>query len=423
MIKKLFFVSFMGAISLFAQTSPAKRSCGTMKHLASLKQQRPALEQELQEYNTVLNTWIAQHPAGKVSRSVRTIPVVFHIVYKTTEENISDEQILSQLKAMNEDFSRTNADASNTPTAFKSIAGNPNIQFCLAQRDPSGKPTTGIVRIKTTEDGFNDSDDGVKFKSMGGDDAWDVTQYYNIWICNFNDQGLLGYAEFPKGTASETFGYVGTYQFTGTTSNVKPPYNKGRTTTHEVGHTFNLFHIWGDDGGDCSGSDECDDTPDQGDSNGGKPTFPLTDNCTTTSPGVMFMNYMDYSDDDAMNMFTLDQVARIDAVLNNAPYNKLLTSTACSTVTGLEEESNLYELKVYPNPADGNFTLSFLTNEKLTCVIEIRNNLGQLFYTEKLTNVTGPYSQPIHIENAAKGVYTLSIQNSEQKLIKKLIIH
>lgn len=421
MIRKLSYVLLFLTTTVIAQTNHT-RTCGTMKHLEYMKQQDPGLEQSLSKYNQTLNEWIAKNPARNGERAMRTIPIVFHIIYNKNEENLSDAQILSQLKAMNEDFSRTNADTVQTPAGFKNVAGNPKIQFCLAKRDPSGKSTTGIVRIKTTETGF-DMDDNVKFKSKGGDDAWDVTQYYNIWICNFNDQQLLGYGEFPTGTASNTFGYVGTYLFTGTTSNVDPPFNKGRTTTHEVGHTFNLMHIWGDDSGACTGSDECNDTPNQADASGGKPTFPLTDNCTNSSPGVMFMNYMDYSDDDAMNMFTKDQVARMDAVLSNAPYDKLTSSNACTPVTTIEEQSNNYELSIYPNPTDGNFTISFTANEKSNYVLELRNALGQSVYQEELNNFKGNYSKPFIFENVGKGVYMFSVRNQHELAIKRLIVY
>ncbi len=426
MIKKLQLALLLISTGIFAQTEEiTQRTCGTAEHMEYLKQQDPTLTQQLKEYNEKLNEWIAANPsAGEARGAVRTIPLVFHIVYNTTAQNISDEQILSQLKAVNEDFSRTNADASKTPAAFKNIAGNPNIQFCLAQRDPSGKPTTGIVRVKTTKTGFA-TDDGVKFTSKGGDDAWDVTRYYNIWICNFTRTDLLGYGEFPTGTASKTFGYVGTYKYTGTTSNVKPPFNKGRTTTHEMGHTFNLFHIWGDDDGACSGSDNCSDTPNQANASGGKPTFPKTDNCSKTSPGVMFMNYMDYSDDDAMNMFTVGQVARMDAVINNAPYNKLLTSNGCTPVvtTGLNELTNNYELTVFPNPTEGNFTLSFNGVEKSNYVIEMRNALGQSVYKEEVKDFMGAYSKVLSLEKYGKGIYTVSIYNNKSQAVQKLIVY
>jgi hypothetical protein len=422
MIKKLTLATFLISTSLFAQTEPSVRRCGTMEHMEYLKQQDPGLEQQLKEYNETLQQWIAKNPEGSKSRAVRTIPIVFHVIYNAAAENISDAQILSQLKAVNEDFSRTNADASQTPAAFQSVAGNPNIQFCMAQRDPSGKATNGIVRKQTTKTGWS-TDDAVKSTAKGGDDAWDVTKYYNIWVCNFTDATLLGYGEFPTGTASKTYGYVGTYKYTGTTSNVKPPFNKGRTTTHEMGHCFNLFHIWGDENA-CTGTDQCADTPNQAKASGGKPTYPLKDACTTVSPGVMFMNYMDYSDDDVMNMFTVGQVARMDAVINNAPYNKLLTSNGCSPLTGIDDEiANSYELNVFPNPNDGNFTLSFNGVEKADYQIDLKNALGQSVYTETVNGFVGNYAKALNLEKYGKGVYMISISNTKHQAVQKMIIY
>ena len=422
MIKKLQLALLLIGTGVYAQDETTIKRCGTLEHMEYLKQNDPSLEQQLKEYNEVLNQWVAKNPGGDKARAVRTIPLVFHIVYNTNAQNISDEQIMSQLKAMNEDFSRTNADASKTPAAFQSVAGNPNLQFCLAQRDPSGKATNGIVRVKTTKTGFGTEDD-VKSKATGGDDAWDVTKYYNIWICNFSDSQLLGYGEFPTGQASKTFGYVGTYKYTGTTSNVQPPFNKGRTTTHEIGHCFNLKHIWGDENA-CSGSDDCADTPNQAKASGGKPTYPFKDACTTTNPGIMFMNYMDYSDDDVMNMFTVGQVARMDAVVNNAPYNKLLTSNGCVPIsTGVEEIESSYELNVYPNPTDGDFTLTFNGVEKANYVVELRNSLGQSVYKEEVKDFIGSYSKSLNLEKYGKGVYTVNISNSKNQAVKKLIVY
>ena len=445
MIKRLQLAVFFlaGNYCLQAQTAEPQeqiKRCGTTEYMEYLKQQDPTLEQQLSDYNKVLDQWIAKNPEGDRSRAIRTIPLVFHIIYNTTDQNISDAQILSQLEAVNADFTRTNADTTKTPAVFKSIAGNPNMKYCLATIDPQGKPTNGIVRIKTNATSFDPGDgDKVKSKAAGGDDAWDVTKYYNIWICNLT-KGILGYGQFPTGTASKTYGYVGSYLYTGTTSNVKAPFNKGRTTTHEIGHTFNLNHIWGDKG-QCGGTDNVADTPPQqgGTSNPpgcnyGKPTHPLNKGkCTrpdgaggasvTNSEGDMFMNYMDYTDDDVMNMFTKGQVARMDAVVNNPPYNKLLTSTACGGANGVTELVNDLSLNVYPNPNEGNFNLTFSISAKSTYKIEISNALGQSIYKEELNDFSGDYAKAFNIVNYGKGVYTVSISNSQNQSVKKLIVY
>jgi len=172
----------------------------------------------------------------------------------------------------------------------------------------------------------------MKFTSQGGDDAWPSANYLNIWVCNLGGT-LLGYAQFPGGSAN-TDGIVIGYNYFGRTGTVSSPFDLGRTTTHEIGHWLNLYHIWGDDAGACTGSDFVGDTPDQADASAGCPAFPLTDACTGNSPGVMFQNYMDYSNDNCMNIFTAGQKSRIVAVLAGTR-SSLTTSLGCGGATAL----------------------------------------------------------------------------------------
>src|SRR6185295_12649432 len=179
-----------------------------MEHMEYLMKQNPNLKTELQQYNAQIDQWItANANSTRNSNAVITIPIVFHILYNTAAENLTDDDIQSQLVAMNADFMGTNADASQTPSAFKSVAGNPQIQFCLAQRTPDGKATNGIIHKSTTKTSFG-TNDAAKFSAQGGDDAWDTKKYFNIWICDLGAT-LLGYGEFPTGTATNTYGYVG----------------------------------------------------------------------------------------------------------------------------------------------------------------------------------------------------------------------
>ena len=262
-----------------------------------------------------------------------TIPVVVHVLYNAsnTNANISAGQILSQIQVLNRDFSRTNSDTVNTPAPFRPLAANTGIQFCLAQRDPNGNPSSGIERRQTTIVTFT-ANDAMKHFAQGGLDAWDVTQYLNIWVVDFGNSGLLGYGEFPTGTPSQTYGAVVQYNAFGNTGNVIAPYDLGRTCTKEVSHCLNLYHIWGDDGNACTGTDYCADTPNQAGPTSGCFTFPHTDACTPSGNGIMFMNYMDFSDDTCMNLFTQNQSARMNAVLSTTPYNTLTTSSGCQPV-------------------------------------------------------------------------------------------
>lgn len=264
-------------------------------------------------------------------RAVKTIPVVVHVVWKTSAQNISEDQILSQLEVLNDDFRRLNADKVNTPSAFLPIAADAEIEFCLAQQDPAGNATTGIVRRQTTVNSFS-TNNAVKYTAQGGSNAWDRTKYLNIWVCNMSG-GILGYAQFPGGP-SATDGVVVTYTAFGTMGAAQPPFDKGRTATHEVGHWLNLYHIWGDDGTSCNGSDLVSDTPNQGPENYNCPSFPKI-SCSNGPNGDMFMNYMDYTDDDCMNVYTTGQKTRMNALFasGGARYS-LLSSPGCSPPAG-----------------------------------------------------------------------------------------
>ncbi|MEO5570637.1 MAG: M43 family zinc metalloprotease [Bacteroidia bacterium] len=300
--------------TMYSQT-PSR--CATMNHHQWMMLNRPDYAQAWQMRENLIQKWVAGHPnqSNKVSFVPDTIPVVVHVVYKTAAQNISDAQVFSQIDALNEDFGRYNADTVNTPATWQSIAGSMNYRFQFARQDPSGLATNGIVRVSTNDNSFT-TDDQIKFDSQGGSDAWDVTTYLNIWVGNLGSF-LLGYGEFPTGTPSNTYGFVCHYQAFGRVGAVVAPYDLGRTTTHELSHCFNLFHTWGDDGGSCSGSDQVADTPNQADATTTCYTFPHTDACTTTSPGIMFMNYMDYSYDDCLNMFTQGQTSRMNSALNS----------------------------------------------------------------------------------------------------------
>lgn len=326
-----------------AGASAQLRNCGTMQHLEWLKQQDPTLGQRMQEIESYTQSWIANHP--EEIRTVVNIPVVVHVVYNTSAQNISDAQVQAQINQLNADYARLNSDAGNTPSVWQTTAANCEVQFCLAQRDPSGNATNGIIHKSTTKTSFSDND-GVKSNTSGGDNAWDANSYLNLWSCNLGG-GLLGYAQFPGGAAS-TDGVVVLYSSVGSIASpgTMSPYNLGRTATHEVGHWLNLYHIWGDDGTACTGSDQVSDTPNQSSENYGCPTFPHTDACTSGN-GVMFMNYMDYTDDGCMNMFTAGQKTRMQALFSVGGARVGITSslgctppsTSCGTPTSLSASS------------------------------------------------------------------------------------
>jgi hypothetical protein len=216
---------------------------------------------------------------------------------------------------LNRDFRRQNQDALGIPDCFREYAGDAMIEFALATRDPDGNATTGVTYTSTTQQTFPGDtailDARIKRELAP---AWPAKDYLNLWVCSLG--GLLGYAQFPGGP-EETDGVVIGKDCFGTSGTAKAPFHLGRTATHEVGHWLNLLHIWGDDGQGCQASDNVEDTPNQAGSNAGMPQYPRL-SCNNGPHGDMFMNFMDYSDDAAMSMFTLGQCVRMDMCLRTA---------------------------------------------------------------------------------------------------------
>jgi hypothetical protein len=235
--------------------------------------------------------------------SIVTIKTVVNVVYNTAEQNVSDAQIKSQIAAMNKDFRATNSDKSQTPAPWKGLVTDTRIEFRLVK----------VTRTKTTKAGFT-TDDAVKKAATGGIAPFSPKTHLNFWVAPLTG-GLLGYAQFPGGPQS-TDGVVINYRAFGTMGTAQAPFNKGRTATHEVGHYFNLRHIWADTPG-CGGSDMVADTPNCAGPNFGTPSWPVV-TCNNGPNGDMFMNYMDYTDDPAMFMFTSQQVLRMRTALDAA---------------------------------------------------------------------------------------------------------
>jgi hypothetical protein len=308
-----------------------------MEHLKHLEKDRPNLRVQLQQQAKAAGTNFKGTKAPGVLGGVITIPVVVHVVYNTDEQNISEEQIASQLEVLNKDFRRLNADASNTPDPFKAVAADTEIEFKLAQRTPDGEPTNGITRTRTTAADFK-VDDAMKASSSGGKAAWNTSQYLNIWVVKFNkDEDVLGYGQFPNTGSPASDGVVIDYRYLGTTGTAKAPFNQGRTATHEIGHWLNLFHIWGDE--EC-GDDQVADTPTQAAENTGCPTFPKV---SCNNEGDMFMNYMDYTNDACMNLFTTGQKNVMQQALTKYRPG-ILTSLGATSVQVPELDAALIEV-------------------------------------------------------------------------------
>lgn len=282
--------------------APLRRSCGAMAAHLMLLERHPSFRASQMRLEGATSR---RRDTGIDLKRAKIVAVktVVNVVYKTDAQNISDRQIRSQLKALNKDFRATNPDRHQTPAPWKGLVTDSRVQFKLVK----------VRRTKTTKTGFS-FDDGVKKASTGGIAPFKPKTHLNMWVCALTG-GLLGYAQFPGGPTS-TDGVVINYLAFGTTGTAQAPFNKGRTATHEVGHYFNLRHIWGDTP-DCSGSDMVADTPNCAGPNFGAPTWPVV-TCNNGPNGDMFMNYLDYTDDLAMYMFTTQQVLRMRTALETA---------------------------------------------------------------------------------------------------------
>ena len=291
------------------QTSHAEDdACGAILYENEMAQRRmQAMENRVQNY-------IHDNPDAVSSgaRTIITIPVVFHVVYSTAEQNISDAQLQSQIDVLNEDFNAANTDVSSVPAAFQSLVGSAGFHFVLAARDPQGNATTGITRTLTTYTSFS-SNGSVCFASLGGHDAWPTNQYLNIWVCN--KSGAAGYSSYPWSGNAATDGILVKYTYVGRVGTFTNNWNyqRGRTITHEVGHWLGLIHIWGDA---ACGDDLVNDTPVQSAANGSCPAFPDMSTCSPNANGDMYMNYMDYTYDACRKMFSALQVTRMLGYLN-----------------------------------------------------------------------------------------------------------
>ncbi len=292
-------------------TKVEKRSCETIKVLEKKLKKDPSLKGRMDKINEHARAYSnAKKPDGTGGgkpgggdggtdptpyAGVVNIPVVVHVIYSTSQENISDAQVASQIKILNDDYGAQNSDVSLVPTEFASLVSDTDIQFNLV----------AVNRVASTRTSWGTNDE-MKYTSNGGADAWDANQYLNVWVCNIGG-GILGYAQFPGG-GTATDGVVVGPQYFGDTGYVSSPFDGGRTATHEVGHWLNLRHIWGD--GRCNRDDFITDTPGSDRPNYGCPTYP-TVHCRSTD---MTMNYMDYVDDACMFMFTNGQEDRMRAL-------------------------------------------------------------------------------------------------------------
>lgn len=398
----------------------AQSHCYTNEKLTELSKTDPAAYQNIIQSKGKYNQ---PNGGARLNEEIYTIPVVVHVVYHNASENISDETINEQIVVLNRDFMRLNDDTINTPGPFQGIAANCNIQFCLASFDPNGDTTNGITRTYTDHDTTWSLaiSDQVKSSATGGADPWPANSYLNIWICNLQP-GVLGYATMPQdGVQPPNDGLLIGYRFFGLGDVSSAPYNLGRTATHEVGHWLGLFHIWGDDAGTCSQDDGIDDTPLQLEETYGCPDFPYTDACSPAAPGIMYDNYMDYTDDNCMNIFTEGQKQVMRNVLETKRGSILNSPAGCNEIEPLPGE--IAELILYPNPGSGNFTVAINNFKGVADIMEIKvfDGLGQLI-AEQNPDPAFYVSAYFNLSHLAPGCYFVQAFNGTYFLNKQLVI-
>ena len=326
-----------------------------------------------------------------------TIPVVVHVLYNNPDQNLSDERIYSQMDVLNNDFNALNTNISDVPVEFQSVIGNVGISFCLIQEDLNGDSFSGINRIFTNVEEFQAFSDEMKKSDQGGVDAWDTENYLNIWVCDLSGSAL-GFATMPGDVSADLDGVVIDYEYFGINTVSSSPYNLGRTGTHELGHYLNLEHIFY---AGCSSWDQCSDTPAQSSSTFGCPQSPQQ-SCQTTD---MTMNYMDYTDDACMSMFTTCQANRMmNALINLRPQ----LSGDCSIST-INESSDDLDLLIYPNPVIDELNINTYSVD-----VSIYNIYGKKVYSTYMDE-----HETIDVSFLSSGPYMLSIGDKWHAFIKQ----
>jgi len=343
------------------------------------------------------------------SRELITISVIFHIVWKEEEENISEEQILSQIEVLNADFRALN-DQSNVPFGFQDDIADTEIEFCLAKRLPNGMATSGIIRTQTNEDII-----GLKQVLYTTSPVVNSDHYLNVWVADMGG-GLNGMASFPGTEVPEKDGVVIDPNYVGTEGLAEnaEPYHLGRTLTHEIGHYLNLIHVFGPTtSGNCAADDGVEDTPDSENTYLGDCPSGIEFSCESSD---MWMNFMNFTDDACMSMFSNGQKMRMLATLEGERMG-LQNSDGCLPVSTFDLSGNAFKFQSYPNPTNNFCLIENIASGQIPFDIVIYSAEGKNIFQQKSVQE----SLLLSLENYQSGLYFVSIKIEKEEHVMKLV--
>jgi Pregnancy-associated plasma protein-A/Secretion system C-terminal sorting domain len=378
------------------------QSCGFDFILEKSLREDALTKYRIESFNRNLNSHINQNKLYVDERANIIIPVVVHIVWSIETENISDETVLSQIDILNRDFNAENFVYRNIPDEFKPAVANVGIRFCLADKTPNGEKTTGIIRVKTIVPEIGIKED-LFFTNMRGSNAWDTERYLNIWVANTGNT-ITGFGTLPNQTKAEKTGVVVNSKYFG--RNFSRKYQYGRVATHEIGHFFGLYHLWGQTNDEsCETDDEVEDTPSQLHPYTDCPDYPQS-SCGHSS---MFMNFMDYVDDRCMIMFTRGQRLRILKTIELYRSKLPQSKSQCNNLITYQSK-----VQVFPNPFNNQITIDYST---YPLFVQLFDTNGRMI----LATTINESNKSLKTDFLASGIYYLKIQNDSISITKKIV--
>jgi hypothetical protein len=399
-------------VLVFFQQLFAQDNCASYQYQQTALRSNPSLTEQLKSIEAFTQQQLNNRFSSRMEGTVIKIPVVVHILYHTPEEKISDAQVASQITALNKYFRRRNNDTASTPAYFRSIAADIEIEFELAISDPRRRATSGITRKYTPVTKWG-ADDKMKSVAETGADAWDTKNYLNIWVCNLDK--FAGYATLP-GTDEKKDGLVISYRAFGTSGHAGN--GQGKTAVHEAGHWLGLRHLWGDE---YCGDDGVGDTPKQASYTSGCPTT-VRITCSNAPHGDMYMNYMDFTNETCVNMFTQGQKDKMRALFAaGGPRYSLLVSKGLDLPllseipVPADEDPKWLRPNLYPNPASSEMMLDLSYDIRwIGKTIFVTNLQGQNVMNVIVTSK----NQRIDISRLQAGLYFLAAKKDDGESMK-----